>query len=208
MGIRFEQEKFEQYQETGTLILWYLDFTGDQKKWPEVPETIQIISQQPTYIGRAVATQHDCQIADARVSRKHALLEITERGLRLTDLGSSNGTYVNGKRIKGSIDLCLGDQILIDRIPFRIRRSLNLPEMEEDDDVIEAKSAGTARERLIQARRDRLASEGKLMPEQVRAELAQKVNQRKMQSRYAAYLPVVTGSVLAIGFASFVIYFF
>ena len=80
--------------------------------------------------------------------------------------------------------------------------------MEEDDDVIEAKSAGTARERLIQARRDRLASEGKLMPEQVRAELAQKVNQRKMQSRYAAYLPVVTGSVLAIGFASFVIYFF
>ncbi len=39
-----------------------------------------------------------CQIhvSDPSVSRRHAALEIQERRLRLADLGSSNGTYVNG----------------------------------------------------------------------------------------------------------------
>jgi len=47
----------------------------------------------------------DCSIrlpADdehAGVSRHHCLLEIAPPGIRIHDLGSLNGTYVNGKRI-------------------------------------------------------------------------------------------------------------
>jgi len=33
------------------------------------------------------------------VSRRHARLDRTAEGWRLTDLGSSNGTFVNGRRI-------------------------------------------------------------------------------------------------------------
>ena len=33
------------------------------------------------------------------VSRKHAMLEVKDGGLTVTDLGSSNGTYLNGNRL-------------------------------------------------------------------------------------------------------------
>ena len=43
----------------------------------------------------------DLTIEDPSVSRRHLLLEATERGLVVTDLGSSNGTQVNGQAISG-----------------------------------------------------------------------------------------------------------
>jgi DNA-binding NtrC family response regulator len=36
------------------------------------------------------------RLTDRLVSRRHAALDLTERGLRLTDLSSTNGTFVNG----------------------------------------------------------------------------------------------------------------
>jgi DNA-binding NtrC family response regulator len=36
----------------------------------------------------------DVKLTDRAASRRHASLEVTERGLRLTDLGSTNGTYI------------------------------------------------------------------------------------------------------------------
>jgi two-component system response regulator HydG len=41
----------------------------------------------------------DARLTDRAVSRRHASLELEERGLRLTDLDSSNGTFVNGMRV-------------------------------------------------------------------------------------------------------------
>src|SRR5215831_14651736 len=38
----------------------------------------------------------EIQLDDAAVSRRHLALDATERGLRLTDLESTNGTLVNG----------------------------------------------------------------------------------------------------------------
>ena len=56
----------------------------------------------------------DITISDRQVSRFHAKLEaITDRQVRIVDLDSKNGTYVNGERIKGSYVLEDGDAIKI-----------------------------------------------------------------------------------------------
>ncbi|MCD6576598.1 MAG: FHA domain-containing protein [Anaerolineaceae bacterium] len=58
----------------------------------------------------------DCNIIipDRQVSRFHAKLEVNDGGqIRIVDLGSKNGTYVNGERINGSAVLVDGDAIKI-----------------------------------------------------------------------------------------------
>ncbi len=47
-----------------------------------------------------VGQSHVCgfRLDDGAVSRRHAAFEVTEHGLRLTDLDSTNGTFVNGLR--------------------------------------------------------------------------------------------------------------
>ena len=39
------------------------------------------------------------RLRDPSVSRRHAAFEVTGKGLRVTDLGSTNGTAVNGVRV-------------------------------------------------------------------------------------------------------------
>lgn len=41
-------------------------------------------------------------LVDERVSRRHLRLEAVVEGLQVTDLGSSNGTYLDGERLQGS----------------------------------------------------------------------------------------------------------
>jgi FHA domain len=53
----------------------------------------------------------DLVISDPGVSRRHARV-ISENGaLILEDLGSSNGTYVNGRRISGPVEVADGDEV-------------------------------------------------------------------------------------------------
>ena len=62
-----------------------------------------------------IGRRSDCQIfvPDMRVSRQHA--RIRPDGLRwaLEDLGSNNGTFVNGQRLSGALPLAHGDEITI-----------------------------------------------------------------------------------------------
>jgi hypothetical protein len=64
----------------------------------------------PIRIGRAP----DCELVlrDSRVSRRHARLSARDGVLVLTDLGSTNGTRVNGHRVS-EVVLGAGDRILI-----------------------------------------------------------------------------------------------
>jgi hypothetical protein len=52
------------------------------------------ITRSSSLIGRNPAC--DINIASSSVSRQHCLLHLTERGLHLKDLGTTNGTKVNG----------------------------------------------------------------------------------------------------------------
>lgn len=53
---------------------------------------------------------NDIQLHDTEVSRRHAELRRSAKTFKLTDLGSSNGTYVNGKRVE-SHELANGDEV-------------------------------------------------------------------------------------------------
>jgi hypothetical protein len=55
----------------------------------------------------------DLVIPDAGVSRRHARVVAHNGGVIVEDLGSSNGTYVNGQRITGPVELGTGDEIRV-----------------------------------------------------------------------------------------------
>lgn len=71
-------------------------------------------------IGRSTGAQF---IVDAPlVSRLHCQLTATADGLQVKDLGSTNGTFVNGKRITAS-SLRDGDRITVGRVEFTVSKS-------------------------------------------------------------------------------------
>ena len=53
------------------------------------------VGREPTTVGRAPAST--LVLADPRVSRRHATLAITPTGVTVTDLGSTHGTWVDGR---------------------------------------------------------------------------------------------------------------
>jgi FHA domain/Domain of unknown function (DUF1707) len=53
----------------------------------------------------------DLAIADMTVSRRHARLERTKDGWLITDLESTNGTRVNGWRVRGKVPVRAGDVV-------------------------------------------------------------------------------------------------
>ena len=55
---------------------------------------------------------------DVTVSRKHAEIERGEKGYRIRDVGSLNGTYVNRVRVD-AVDLRNGDEIQIGKYRFK-----------------------------------------------------------------------------------------
>ncbi len=62
-----------------------------------------------------IGRRSDCQIfvPDMRVSRQHARIRPDGARWALEDLGSNNGTYVNGQRLSGPLPLAHGDEIMI-----------------------------------------------------------------------------------------------
>ena len=64
---------------------------------PQVGELHKLKTDQPTVIGRGEA---DLRIDDDGVSRKHCSIQPRGRGALLVDLGSANGTFVGGERIR------------------------------------------------------------------------------------------------------------
>jgi pSer/pThr/pTyr-binding forkhead associated (FHA) protein len=69
-----------------------------------------------------VGRTDDCDItlADPRVSRNHAVLRVEGTRVLLEDMGSANGTLVNGLRLVGSVELKHGDDIQFDKYKFRL----------------------------------------------------------------------------------------
>jgi pSer/pThr/pTyr-binding forkhead associated (FHA) protein len=57
----------------------------------------------------------DVIVDDGEVSRQHALVRPVDGALELTDLGSVNGTYVNGERIHEPTRLADGDLVAFGR---------------------------------------------------------------------------------------------
>jgi Nif-specific regulatory protein len=70
-----------------------------------------------TLIGRDPGNH--VQIRDASASRHHARIELRDTHALVKDLGSNNGTYVNGARIQGETLLESGDRLRIGRVTLQ-----------------------------------------------------------------------------------------
>src|SRR5579864_5514093 len=70
-------------------------------------------------IGRTDTADHAFP-DDKQRSGLHLAVELTEKGCRLLDLNSSNGTFLNGARVKEAI-LANGDQIRAGATVFVVR---------------------------------------------------------------------------------------
>ena len=71
-------------------------------------------------LGRS--TTASVRLADREVSRKHSQIDKEGESYVLRDLGSSNGTFLNGKRIFGPTHLKDGDEVVIgtSKMEFRL----------------------------------------------------------------------------------------
>jgi pSer/pThr/pTyr-binding forkhead associated (FHA) protein len=74
------------------------------------------IKDETVTVGRS--PESDIFLDDVTVSRKHAEIERGERGYRIRDVGSLNGTYVNRVRVD-AVDLRNGDEIQVGKYRFK-----------------------------------------------------------------------------------------
>jgi hypothetical protein len=63
----------------------------------------------------------DLVIPDLSVSRRHAGLDRGVRGWLLTDLGSTNGTRLNGWRVREPVPVSPGDRVSFGAVTFELR---------------------------------------------------------------------------------------
>jgi hypothetical protein len=75
----------------------------------------------PIVIGRSPGA--DIVIGDDFVSGKHARLSPSGDGVVIEDLGSTNGTILNGQRVVGARPLRSGDMIDIGAVRLKVERS-------------------------------------------------------------------------------------
>ncbi len=66
---------------------------------------------EPITIGRS--SENVLKLADKKASRHHAKIEKVDGEYRVFDLGSGNGTKLNGSDIPGSVGLNKGDEIVV-----------------------------------------------------------------------------------------------
>jgi EAL domain-containing protein (putative c-di-GMP-specific phosphodiesterase class I) len=98
---------------TGTALPWLERFVPESSS----PEHIEV-AKVPFTIGRS--EECDYPIASSRVSRTHAEISKAAGAYLLRDLGSTNGTFVNGQKID-QVRLSEGDLVVIADIELTFR---------------------------------------------------------------------------------------
>ncbi len=75
----------------------------------------------PLEATHVLGRSNECDIClnVVHLSRKHAKIEVHDDGLHIEDLESSNGTFVNGRRVKKAI-VRAGDEIAFDTLRFQV----------------------------------------------------------------------------------------
>jgi hypothetical protein len=93
---------------------------------PEAGRRVEL--GQEVAIGRQDA---DLVVEDPEVSRRHAVLRRSGGSVVVEDLDSTNGTFVNGERIRGPIKVGPGDQVRVGRTTLEIE-----PDQRADDTIV------------------------------------------------------------------------
>ena len=76
-----------------------------------------VVSPVGLKIGRSAPA--DIVLADPRVSRSHCKVELAGEELKITDLNSTNGTFVDGERVEGEAMLAVGSLLRVGNVCFK-----------------------------------------------------------------------------------------
>lgn len=88
---------------------------------PKTGETIDLFAGR-VKLGKAPKAEGEARLVtleDTYLSRDHAAVTAGAGGVVLVDLGSTNGTFVNGRRVERAI-LAEGDELRLGQISFRV----------------------------------------------------------------------------------------
>ncbi len=85
-----------------------------------------------------IGREQDCQLRpnSEMVSRHHCVFSVDDFSVRLRDLGSTNGTLVNGERIRKETVLASGDRIVIGNLEFELVVRAGVTTAEADSKVV------------------------------------------------------------------------
>ena len=105
------------------------DESGNETRYRQAPPKAVLRGVSGPFFGKVVPVNgrlvigrgEDCDLVldEPEMSRAHASIEVTEGEIYLRDLGSTNGTFVNGVQVRDAT-LFSGDQIAFDRNRFLI----------------------------------------------------------------------------------------
>lgn len=87
-------------------------------------QTHELKSGTPMVVGRAPTS--DIPVFDPTISRRHAELVTDDRGVQVRDLGSSNGTFLNGSRIENGT-VSVGDTVTFGKVAFKLTQIAPAP---------------------------------------------------------------------------------
>jgi adenylate cyclase len=106
------------------LVGWFcVSAPLEEGAWLEAANGTRHLIRGSCSLGRTAA--NTIVLESAKVSRRHALIHLQNIGeLWLIDFGSSNGTFLNKRRIHHPIRLSDGDQITIGDQAFKLRQPL------------------------------------------------------------------------------------
>lgn len=100
--------------------------SSKEKKWNLSVETgpkelrgVKIVVTGPVIVGRSPGA--DIVIAASYVSGRHAQFRLMGQNLFVEDLGSTNGTFVNGNRISAPAALKNNDVVSVGDVSIRVR---------------------------------------------------------------------------------------
>jgi len=93
--------------------IWFLEGVSDGKTIRRIP-----ILKTPFAVGRRPGLELTVQAS--QISQRHAEIRLRDGELALRDLGSTNGTFVNQRRLDGEIALKIGDVIHFARLEFQL----------------------------------------------------------------------------------------
>lgn len=113
--------------------MWQLIING-----PGYFDTAYDLADGVTAVGRA--DENDIVLSGDLVSRKHCRLHVKGEGVVFEDLGSRNGTKLNGDTVVGSVDLKAGDVVGIGENALALKRLRNAEAL--DTEMVDTAAGG------------------------------------------------------------------
>ena len=102
-----------------------VESNNEQSAWLETPGRDSIQIQGNCTIGRSA--KNTMVLDSPKISRQHAIINVQNVGeFWLIDLGSSNGTFLNKRRVHQPVRLCDQDQIIIGDFVFTFRQPIEV----------------------------------------------------------------------------------